>query len=85
MFVIFTDFQHANLYPFQNLSHGFIVKYRILKIWANSTLSILMKFIKECEGRLIKYGCVFLLSEARFMSLQGGGGGGRGDRGKVAA
>ena len=32
MFVIFTDFQHANLYPFQNLSHGFIVKYRILKI-----------------------------------------------------
>ena len=37
-----------------------------------------MKFIKECEGRLIKYGCVFLLSEARFMSLQGGGGGGGG-------
>ena len=32
MFVIFTDFQHANLYPFQNLSHGFIVKNRILKI-----------------------------------------------------
>ena len=31
MFVIFTDFQHANLYPVQNLSHGFIVKYRIRK------------------------------------------------------
>lgn len=33
MFVIFTDFQHANLYPFQNLSHGFIVnKIPYLKI-----------------------------------------------------
>ena len=67
MFVIFTDFQHANLYPFQNLSHGFIVKYRILKIWANFTLSILMKFIKECEGTLIKYGCVFFAQWGSFI------------------
>ena len=28
-----------------------------------------MKFIKECEGTLIKYGCVFLLSEARSLCL----------------
>ena len=73
MFVIFTDFQHANSYPFQNLSHGFIVKYRILKIWANFTFSILMKFIKEYEGRLIKYGCVFLLREARSLCITTGG------------
>ena len=32
-----------------------------------------MKFIKECEGTLIKCGCVFLLSEARSLCITTGG------------
>ena len=47
--MLLTDFQHKKLYPFQNLSLGFMLKI----FFANFSLDILIKKKNECTQKAL--------------------------------